>query len=46
MKAWLKAEDFELPRDDPDAELVSRHYYKLVWRMGSKYVLQEPPWIA
>jgi hypothetical protein len=46
VKAWLKAEDFELPRDDPDAELVSRHYYKLVWRMGGKYVLQEPPWIA
>jgi len=43
VKAWLKAEDFELPRDDPDAELVSRQHYKLVWRMGGKYVLQEPP---
>lgn len=44
VRAWLKASSFELPEDDPDAELVSRQYYKLVWKMGSKYVVQDPPW--
>ena len=46
VSAWLKAAGFELPPEDPDAELVSRQYYKLVWRMGGrKYVLQDAPWM-
>ena len=44
VRAWLKAAEWELPEDDPDAEQVSRQYYKLVWKMGSKYVVQDPPW--
>ena len=39
VSAWLKASDWELPEDDPDAEQVSRQYYKLIWKMGSKHVL-------
>jgi hypothetical protein len=45
VSAWLKASGWELPEDDPDAEQVSRQYYKLVWKMGSKYVLQDAPWM-
>jgi hypothetical protein len=45
VSAWLKASSFELPEDDPDAEQVSRQYYKLIWKMGSKYVLQDAPWM-
>ena len=45
LGAWLKASNWELPEDDPDAEQVSRQYYKLIWKMGSKYVLQDAPWM-
>jgi hypothetical protein len=45
VSAWLKASNWELPEDDPDAEQVSRQYYKLIWKMGSKYVLQDAPWM-
>ena len=45
VKAWLKASNWELPEDDPDAEQVSRQYYKLIWKMGIKYVLQDAPWM-
>jgi hypothetical protein len=45
VRAWLKAGNWELPEDDPDAEQVSRQYYKLIWKMGSKYVLQDAPWM-
>jgi hypothetical protein len=45
IRAWLKAGNWELPEDDPDAEQVSRQYYKYVWKMGSKYVIQVAPWM-
>jgi len=45
VRAWLKASNFELPENDPEAEIVSRQYYKYIWKMGSKYVLQDAPWM-
>lgn len=44
LRAWLRANKFELPLDDPDASRVSSQFYKLVWKFGDRYVLQEPPW--
>ncbi|MEM0008889.1 hypothetical protein [Thermofilum sp.] len=44
LGAWLKANNFELPPDDPDASKVSSQFYKLVWKFGDRYVLQDPPW--
>lgn len=44
IRAWLKAENLEVPGDDPDAGEVSSQYYKLIWRFGDKYVVQDPPW--
>jgi len=43
-RAWLKAKNLEVAGDDPDAELVSQQYYRLVWRFGDRYVIQDPPW--
>jgi hypothetical protein len=44
IRAWLKSNNWELPEDDPDAYAVSTMYYKYVWKMGSKYVVQVAPW--
>jgi len=43
-RVWLRAENLEVAGDDPDAEEVASQYYKLVWKFGSKYVVQDPPW--
>jgi len=45
IRAWLKSSNWELPEDDNDAYTVSTMYYKYVWKMGSKYVLQVAPWM-
>jgi hypothetical protein len=45
IRAWLKSNNWELPEDDEDAYEVSKMYYKYVWKMGSKYVVQVAPWM-
>jgi hypothetical protein len=44
IRAWLRSENRELPEDDSDAYEVSKMYYKFVWKMGSKFVVQVAPW--
>jgi hypothetical protein len=44
IRAWLRAENRELPSDDPDAQLVTQQYYSLVWKFGDRYVVQVAPW--
>jgi hypothetical protein len=44
IRAWLRSKNRELPEDDNDAYEVSKMYYKFVWKMGSKFVVQVAPW--
>ena len=44
LGAWLRARNREVPGGDADADLVSQQYYKLVWRLGDRYVVQVAPW--
>jgi len=45
IKAWLKAENFTLPPDDPDAREASKANPTVVYGVGhQRYNVQVPPW--
>jgi hypothetical protein len=45
LKAWLKAENFMLSPDDPDARRAARANPSVVYSVGrERYSLQVPPW--
>jgi len=45
LRAWLKAKNFALSPDDPDARRAARANPSVVYSVGrERYILQVPPW--